>query len=102
MFSCIFVQKACVQCSMERRRRLVEKIQKLSAQEAVWQPSAADWLWTQDKAGRKVVNPGDDDEMRFWAKALKVSLVRLVSAVAAVGTSADAIREYLRTAPKQR
>jgi len=80
---------------MSGSNRLVRKIQSLSAQEATTQPSAADWLWEQDKGGKESVHPNDRADLAFWARVLSVSEEELKHAIVAVGTSADAIRMHL-------
>jgi hypothetical protein len=81
---------------MSWRNALVRKIQWLSAEEGRTQPTADDWLWTQDKAGRESVDLTDRAAIEFWTRLLRTSEAELIEAVAAVGSSADAIRLHLR------
>lgn len=46
---------------------------------------------------RSRINVNQDHELRYWTQALDVSEDDLRSAVRAVGTDADAVREYLRS-----
>ena len=46
----------------------------------------------QDRAR---VNVNEDHEVRYWTKALGVTEEKLREAVAAVGVSADAVRQHL-------
>ena len=46
----------------------------------------------QDRAR---ININEDHEIRYWTKALGVSEEKLREAVAAVGVSADAVRQHL-------
>lgn len=39
---------------------------------------------------------GEDYKVRYWTQALNVSRDKLQEAVDAVGSSADAVREYLK------
>jgi hypothetical protein len=43
----------------------------------------------------KLINVNEDYEVAYWTKELGVSKEKLKEAVAAVGTSAGAVREYL-------
>lgn len=83
------------QCGMTAPNYLVPIIQALAAEEGTRQPTAADWLWNQDKDGRETVNVDDAVEMAFWANVLKVTPRVLASAIDAVGTNADSIRSNL-------
>ncbi|MDM0049941.1 DUF3606 domain-containing protein [Variovorax sp. J22R115] len=47
---------------------------------------------TQDRAR---INVNEDHEVRYWTQALGVSEAKLREAVAAVGVSADAVRQHL-------
>ena len=49
---------------------------------------------------RTRINIAEDYEVRDWAKKFGVSSEQLKSAVKAVGTSADAVKQYLSTQPK--
>jgi len=95
VLSSITYRGVAFKCVMRRRQHLVRLIQSLAAQEARSQPSAADWLWIQDKAGREMVELENAAQMRSWTEVFRVSREQLASAIDAVGTSADAIREYL-------
>jgi hypothetical protein len=44
----------------------------------------------------KRINIHEEHEVRYWTKALGVNEHELRNAVAAVGTSADKVREYLK------
>lgn len=44
---------------------------------------------------RNRINLSEDYEVQYWTKALDVSRERLEQAVAAVGSSADAVRAHL-------
>ena len=46
----------------------------------------------QDRAR---INVNEDHEVRYWTQALEVSEEKLREAVAAVGVSADAVRQHL-------
>jgi hypothetical protein len=48
----------------------------------------------QDRAR---VNLSEEHEVRYWTQALGVDKERLAAAVKAVGSSADRVREHLRT-----
>jgi len=45
---------------------------------------------------RKLVNTSEDYELRVWAKSLNTTPEKVKEAVAAVGNSADAVREYVK------
>jgi hypothetical protein len=47
-------------------------------------------------ADRSRINLSEDYEVQYWTKQLGVTEERLQEAVAAVGSSADKVREYLR------
>ena len=47
-------------------------------------------------ADRSRINLSEDYEVQYWTKELGVTEERLKEAVAAVGFSADKVREYLR------
>ena len=51
----------------------------------------------QDRAR---INVNEDHEVRYWTKALGVTEEKLREAVAAVGVSADAVRQHLGTPQK--
>ena len=51
---------------------------------------------TKSAEERRTINVNEDHETRDWAKSLGVSEDELRKAVAAVGTSATAVREHLR------
>jgi hypothetical protein len=44
---------------------------------------------------RKMINLNENYEVEYWTKELSVSREKLKEAVAAAGTSAAAVREYL-------
>lgn len=46
----------------------------------------------QDRAR---INVNEDHEIRYWTRALDVTEAQLREAVAAVGVSADAVRQHL-------
>jgi hypothetical protein len=48
-------------------------------------------------ADRSRISLGEDYEVRDWTKSLGVSEEELREAVDAVGNSADAVRDYLKT-----
>ncbi|MFL6625858.1 MAG: DUF3606 domain-containing protein [Burkholderiaceae bacterium] len=48
----------------------------------------------QDRAR---VNLSEEHEVRYWTQAFGVDKERLAAAVKAVGSSADRVREHLRT-----
>jgi hypothetical protein len=56
----------------------------------------ADNLTDRGPADRARINLHEDYELRYWTKQLGVSEERLRAAVAAAGSSADAVREHLR------
>lgn len=43
----------------------------------------------------KTINLSEDYEVAYWTKELGVSKQQLTDAIASVGKSADAVREYL-------
>ena len=45
---------------------------------------------------RKLISLGEPHEVRSWTESLGVTEQQLKAAVAAVGNSADKVREYLR------
>jgi len=45
---------------------------------------------------RKRINVNEDYELRDWSKSLNVTPYELKKAVAAVGDSADTVREHLK------
>ena len=45
---------------------------------------------------RKLISPSEPHEARGWAEAFGISEAQLRAAVAAVGYSAEKVREYLR------
>ena len=47
-------------------------------------------------AERTKVNVNDADELRYWTDRFGVTAVRIKDAVAAVGTSAAKVEEYLK------
>jgi pyrroloquinoline quinone (PQQ) biosynthesis protein C len=55
----------------------------------------ADDLSNRGAQDRARVNVNETHELRNWTKALGVDEARLRAAVAAAGTSADAVRKYL-------
>jgi hypothetical protein len=46
---------------------------------------------------RKLISLNEDYEVRDWCKALGTTPEKLKAAVAAVGNSADKVREYLKS-----
>lgn len=46
---------------------------------------------------RSLINVNQDHELRYWTQTLDVTEDELRAAVAAVGTQADKVREYLRS-----
>lgn len=44
----------------------------------------------------KLISLGEDHEVRYWTKALGVSEHELRNAVAAVGNSAEKVRQHLK------
>jgi hypothetical protein len=44
----------------------------------------------------KLISLKEDHEVRYWTKALDVTEEQLRKAVAAVGTSAEKVREHLK------
>lgn len=55
----------------------------------------ADDLSNRGPQDRSQINVNESHEMRYWTQALGVTEAKLRSAVAAAGTSAHAIRDYL-------
>lgn len=51
----------------------------------------------QTSQDRKLISLEEDYERRDWAKSLGCTEEQLRAAVAAVGNSADKVREYLRS-----
>jgi len=45
---------------------------------------------------RSRISVGQEHEVRYWTEALGVTKVELGAAVAAVGNSAEKVKEYLR------
>lgn len=54
---------------------------------------------TQTALDRKLINTSEAYELRDWAHSLGVSEDRIREAVAAVGSSAEKVRAYLKAAP---
>ena len=55
----------------------------------------ADDTSVRSGADRSRINTSQDHEIAYWTKALGVSSDELRAAVAAVGSSADKVREYV-------
>jgi len=56
----------------------------------------ADDLKNRGAQDRARINVHEEHEVRSWTQSLGVTREQLESAVKAVGTSADAVREYLQ------
>ena len=48
-------------------------------------------------ADRSKISLSDDYEVRYWTNTLGVAKEKLTAAVQAVGSSADRVKEYLKT-----
>lgn len=55
----------------------------------------ADDLTNRGPQDRAQINVNEDHEMRYWTVACDVAEAELRMAVAAVGTSSEAVRDYL-------
>jgi hypothetical protein len=55
----------------------------------------AEDLSSRDPQDRSRVNVNETHELRYWTKELGVTEAQLRAAVAAAGTSAQAVRSYL-------
>ena len=56
----------------------------------------SDNLQKTGQQDRSRINVHDEHEVRYWTEALGVSREQLEKAVAAVGVSANAVREHLK------
>ena len=101
-----------------KRKNLVRTIQGLSKEEGTRQPNAADWLRHCDQSSskhpflseettvaddpkktgldRKLLTLNEPHEVRSWTEWLGVDEKTLKAAVAAVGSSVEKVREYLK------
>jgi len=84
---------------MSRRTDIIDHLQELAASEKA--------AWTKEKAmpddpkktgqDRKLISLEQEYEVRDWCESLGCSREQLHQAVKAVGNSADAVRQYLKT-----
>jgi hypothetical protein len=58
--------------------------------------AAIGWRFSMNQSDRtlRTINDGDPFAMRYWSKQLRISECDLRKAIAAVGTSTQAVRQY--------
>jgi len=55
----------------------------------------ADDLYKKGPPDSRRVNIHEEHELKYWSKEFKVSKEKIIEAVTAVGTSAEAVKKYL-------
>ena len=61
------------------------------------EPDMSDDLKNRGEPDRSRISLTEEHEVRYWTQALGVDKERLAAAVKAVGSSADRVREHLKS-----